>query len=49
MLLTLLLGDKQATRWEVYTMVYGIPSHLFVTWQQSSFIVLINFDYQYTF
>ena len=24
---TLLLGDKQARR-EVYTMVYGIPSHL---------------------
>ena len=27
MLLTLLLGDEQA-RWEVDTMVYGIPSHL---------------------
>ena len=37
MLLTLLLGDEQA-RWEVDTMVYGIPSHLFVTKQQVVFI-----------
>ena len=34
MLLTSLLEDKQARR-EVDTMVYGIPSHLFVTKQQS--------------
>ena len=46
MLLTLFLGDKQArrTRWEVDTMVYGIPSHLFVTKQQSCFI-----NFQHTF
>ena len=38
MLLTLLLGDKPGgTRWKVDTMVYGIPSHLFVTKQQSCF------------
>ena len=38
--LTLLLGDKQARgiRWEVDTMVYGIPSHIFVTKQQSCFL-----------
>ena len=36
MLLTLLLGDKQA-RWEVDAMVYSIPSHIFVTKQQSCF------------
>ena len=50
MLLTLLLGDKQAkgTRWEVDTMVYGIPSHIFVTKQQSCFFkVLINFEYTF--
>ena len=35
MLLTSLLGDKQAG-WEVDIMVYGIPSNLFVTKQQSS-------------
>ena len=38
MLLTSLLGDKQAmggTGWEVDTIVYGIPSHIFVTKQQS--------------
>ena len=50
MLLTLLLGDKQARRtgWEVYTMVYGIPSNLFVTKQQSSSYLLvldIHFNY----
>ena len=40
MLFTLLLGDKQArglARWEVDTMVYGIPSHLFITKQQNCF------------
>ena len=36
MLMTLLLGDEQARR-EADTMVYGIPSHLFVTKQQSCF------------
>ena len=42
LLLTLLIGDKQARRdlVEIDTMVYGIPSHLFVTKQQSCFIVL---------
>ena len=31
------------TRWEIDTMVYGIPSHRFVTKQQVVFIVFINF------
>ena len=47
MLLTLLIGDKQAWRdlVEIDIMVYGIPSHLFVTKQQSCFIVLSDFRY----
>ena len=49
MLLTSLLRDKQA-RWEVDTMVYGIPSHLFVTKQQScllKYLLVLNIHFNY--
>ena len=41
------MNKPGGTRWEVDTMVYGIPSQLFVTKQQVVFIVLINFEYTF--
>ena len=41
------MNKPGGTRWEVDTMVYGIPSHPFVTKQQVFFIVLINFEYTF--
>ena len=54
MLMTLLLRDKQARRDYVggkliLWYVYGIPSHLFVTKQQSCLHTYLNVDFGYTF